>query len=284
LQHEAIDGVVVRVRDMNDNDRYLSVLTAERGRITVLSKGSRSMRGTQMGVSQLYTYANFEIYQRGSLYILKGGSAIDPFYALSMDIDRLNLAAYLCDLTCELTDEGEDATDMMRLLLNSLYAISKDLYPQEIIKGAFELRAAILSGYAPDLGGCGGCGATDEDYLYLDVMNGAIVCPSCLKSRGTQKYVPDAYDDIREAEVLCGLSRAAYAAFSFVAAAPISRLFAFELSDRDDLALFATAAETYLLSHLGHGFETLQFYRTMREPMKNGKEGLLASKQKTERE
>lgn len=274
LQHEAIDGVVVRVRDMNDNDRYLSVLTAERGRITVLSKGSRSMRGSQMGVSQLYTYANFEIYQRGSLYILKGGSAIDPFYALSMDIDRLNLAAYLCDLTCELTDEGEDATDMMRLLLNSLYAISKDLYPQEIIKGAFELRAAILSGYAPDLEGCTGCGVREEEYLYLDVMNGAILCPACLKKRGAQKYAPAAYDDIREAEVLCGLSRAAYAALSFVASAPLARLFAFKLTDGEDLHLFSTAAETYLLSHLGHGFETLNFYRTMREPLKNAKEEL----------
>ena len=62
MRHEAVDGVVVRVRDMGDHDRYLSILTAERGRITLLSKGSRSMRGPQMAVSQMFGYSNFEYY------------------------------------------------------------------------------------------------------------------------------------------------------------------------------------------------------------------------------
>ena len=112
MQHEAIDGIVVRVRDTGDHDRYLSLLTAEKGRISLLSKGGRSMRSAQMSVSQLYTYGNFEFYRKGDFYILKGGSPIQPFYALSMDIDRLNLAAYLCDLTCELSDEGEEAGEL----------------------------------------------------------------------------------------------------------------------------------------------------------------------------
>jgi hypothetical protein len=72
------------------------------------------------------------------------------------------------------------------------------------------------------------------------------------------------YDDIREADVLCRLSCAAYAAFSYAVQAPLARLFAFELSDPEDRELFAKAAETYLLSHLGHGFDTLNFYHSMR--------------------
>jgi len=266
VQHEAINGVVVRVRDAGDHDRYLSVLTAELGRITVLSKGSRSMKGGQMGVSQLYTYGNFEIYRRGSMYILKGGSAIQPFYSLSMDIDRLNLAAYLCDVTCELTDEGEEAGEMMRLLLNSLYAVSRDLYPQELIKGAFELRAATISGYAPDLSGCAFCGNDRHETFYLDVMNGAILCADCLQKRGNANRANTVYDDIREADVLCRLSQAAYAAFAYVITASVERLLAFELSDEQDRELFAHAAEVYLLSHLGHGFDTLNFYRSMQMP------------------
>ena len=266
MQHEAINGVVVRVKDMGDHDRYLSVLTAELGRITVLSKGSRSMRGGQMGVSQLYTYGNFEIYRRGTMYILKGGTAIQPFYSLCMDIDRLNLAAYLCDVTCELTDEGEAAGDMMRLLLNSLYAISRDLYPQALIKGAFELRAAALSGYAPEIDGCAFCGNQTPEYYYLDVMNGAILCNECLTHRKPAAQANTVYDDLREADVLCGLSPSAYAAFDYALSAPVERLFSFELTDSADRDLFEKAAETYLLSHLGHGFETLNFYRSMQTP------------------
>lgn len=264
MQHEVIDGIVVRVRDTGDHDRYLSLLTAEKGRISLLSKGGRSMRSAQMSVSQLYTYGNFEFYRKGDFYILKGGSPIQPFYALSMDIDRLNLAAYLCDLACELSDEGEEAGELLRLLLNSLYAISKDLYPQELIKGAFEIRAAVLSGYAPELEGCGVCGCTDAQHYYLDVMNGLLLCPECLDKRSRAAKTPDDYGELREAETLCSVTPSVCAAIRYCAYAPVERLFSFLLKDKEEMRDFSKVAQTYLLSHLGRSFDSLNFYYSMR--------------------
>lgn len=276
-QHETIDGIVVRVRDVGDHDRYLSVLTAEKGRITVLAKGSHSVRGQQVAVSQLYTYGNFEYYRKGTTNILKGGTPIQPFYALSQDIDRLNLGAYLCDLTCELTDEGEEAGEMLRLLLNSLYATSLDLCPQEQIKGAFEVRAAAMSGYEPDLSGCCRCGKREGDVFYLDVMNGALLCPECLAKGGKTAIGREATyaEELREAEILCMLPAPVLEAMRYCIHAPLSRLLSFGLREGDDLQLFAKRAETYLLSHLGHGFDSLNFYHTMREmpaPARKGTE------------
>lgn len=266
MQHEAIDGIVVRVRDMADHDRYLSVLTAEKGRISILAKGSRSLRGPQMAVSQLYTYGNFEYYRKGDFCILKGGSPLQPFYALSMDIDRLNLAAYFCDVICEVTDEGEEAGDMLRLLLNALYAVSRDLYPQEIIKGAFEMRVATMAGYAPELHACAKCGIEPSGDSFLDVMNGALLCPECLHRQAPRERQAPVYDDLREAEVICPISASTLAAIRYCVSAPIERLFSFRIQDSEDLCSFSKAAQTYLLSHLGRGFDSLNFYHTMRQP------------------
>lgn len=271
MQHEVADGLVIRVRDVGDHDRYLTVLTAQHGRITLLSKGGRSMRGTQRSVSQLYTYANFEYYKKGDFYILKGGSPIQPFYSLSIDIDRLNLAAYLCEVTYELTDEGAEAGDILRLLLNALHAISNDLYPQETVKAAFEFRAAALSGYAPELDACGICGKAGAESLYLDVMNGSIVCSDCLQKRGNLIKKSLEYDDIREADILCRLTPAVRAALCYVLHAPANRVYSFELKDGEDLQLLSTCAQTYLLSHLGRGFESLNFYHTLRHDAKGKK-------------
>ncbi len=264
--HEAIDGIVIRVRDMGDRDRYLTVLTAERGRITILSKGGRSVRSNQIPVSQLFTYANFEYYRRGDFNILKGGTAYQPFYALGLNIDRLNLASYLCDVTREMTDEGEEAEDILRLLLNCIYAISHDLYPQYRIKAAFELRMAAMSGYAPDLDGCTHCGASDREAMYLDVMNGALVCSECISEHTPKQrtWTPSQYDDIREASTLCPLTPAALNAMRYVLLAPIERILSFDLKDKEDADLFAAAAQTYLLSHLGRSFDSLDFYQTLR--------------------
>ena len=268
MEQCAIDGLVVRVRDMG-NDRYLSVITARLGRITVLSKGSHSLRGEQRAISQLFTYANFEIYRRGDLWILRGGSINHSFHSLSYDIDRMNLAAYFCEVGAELTDAGEDASEMLRLLLNSFYAIDQALYPIAIVKGAFELRAAFFSGYAPSLEGCAECGAEGNTVEYLDVMNGALLCSACLqKASKTPQITPASYDEIREARIILRITPAVYAAICYVADTSPSRLFSFDLHDEEDLRLFADAAETYLLSHLGHGFETLNFYHTMRQGAK----------------
>lgn len=263
--HDSIDGLIIRVFDTGDHDRYLTVLTADRGRISVLAKGSRSVRGQQVAISQLYTYGNFEFYRKGSTYILKGGSVLDPFYSLSTDIDRLSLASYLCDMTYELTDEGEPAPEMLRLLLNSLYAINKNLYSQEQIKGAFEFRAAVISGYEPDFDACNSCGCREVEQWYLDVMNGAILCQNCLQKKGNRAPIKDDYNEIREAEVLCPISAAVRNALHYCIHAPLSRLFAFELKDHNDLGDFSKTTETYLLSHLGRSFDSLNFYHTMRK-------------------
>lgn len=262
-KHEAIDGVVVRVKDTGDHGRYLSILTADRGRISMLAHGSRSVHSQQVAISQLYTYGNYEFYTKGSANILKGGSTVHVFHELSTDIDRMNLAAYLCDVICEFTDEGVEAEDFLRLLLNSFHAVSRELRPMEQIKGAFELRAAAMSGYLPDLTGCALCGKPHADPFYLDVMNGAILCGEC---RGKAQEPPrvGAYaDELREARILGILSPSVCAAFRYCLSAPLSRLFSFELKDENELRDFGRLAETYLLSHVGHGFESLNFYRSM---------------------
>lgn len=263
MRYESFDGVVVRVRQTGDHDVLLSVLTAEQGRITILSKGSKSLKGEQRAISQLFTNANFEVYRKGELYILKGGSPLHTFYGISKELERFALASYLCELVLELTDEGEAAQPMLQLLRNTLYSISEGAYPLSIIKAAFEWRAAILSGYAPSLSACTDCGRGDAQEFYLDVMNGALLCADCLGSRAKTPRKQGAYDEIREAELLLCLPSASLSAVRYVMQAPPSRLFSFKLSDEEELRLFSISAERYLLSHIGHGFDTLDFYHAM---------------------
>jgi len=79
MQHESIDGVVVRVRDTGDHDRYLSILTAERGRISMLAKGSRSLKGGQTAVSQLIPTAILNITSAGISISSREALPFNPF-------------------------------------------------------------------------------------------------------------------------------------------------------------------------------------------------------------
>jgi DNA repair protein RecO (recombination protein O) len=64
------------------------------------------------------------------------------------DIEKLSLAAYLCELLAQLATQNENANDFLRLMLNSLYLLEKDKRTVDFIKPLFELRCLSIAGYS----------------------------------------------------------------------------------------------------------------------------------------
>ena len=263
MRHESIDGVVVRVRDYGDHDRYLSVLTADEGRITILSKGGHSLKGPQTAISQLYTYANFEYSQKHGRYWLSGGSVTDSFFGLNSDISGFALASYLVQLAGEITGEGVPCERVLRMTLNSLYAIQNKLKPLPLIKSAYEIFAAEESGFSPDVSGCADCDRETFDSGWLDIMNGRLLCEECLSKQGGVDRAP-VTDRFMTQTILVPFNGEALAVWRFVSAAPLKRIFAFSVSEEGQ-KLLTRATETYLVNHLERSFETLEFYNSVKD-------------------
>ena len=146
-----VDGLVLQARNYGENDKLVTILTAE-GKQVVLAKGARSMKSKIKNITEPFVFANFELNQKGSaIPWIKGGSSIEIFYNLREDVEKLFLSTYVCDVASELSGERVDCTDMLRLTLNTLYAIMNDMRPLAQIKAVFEVRAAAISGYCPNL-------------------------------------------------------------------------------------------------------------------------------------
>lgn len=264
------DGLVVREYELGEHDKMLTLLTPAYGRIPVIAKGARSLRNKYMTPARLFTYANYELHRRGDMTWLRSAEIIESFPQLEREITRLYLAQYLADLACELSGEGEPAVDILRLTLNSLYAVCRGVKDQRLIKGTFEWRAAGYSGYLPELGNCHVCGAADArskddgGICYLDVMNGALMCASCAAGRMERDSAlpPGAIpvDDDGVRSILLPLDRAVIAAIKYVLEALPERMFAFSLSNEADLDTFSSAGSTYITHHLERGFASLALY------------------------
>ena len=260
MKHESIDGLVVRSTNSGENDAYLSILSAKRGRFGLLAKGARSIKGGSLAISQPFTLANFEYYTRDGINILKGGRVEKSFFEITNCSLSAYLSFYLCDLGCELSDEEVEAGELLRLLLNSLYALAEGLYPERLVKAAFEWRAMALSGYMPALHRCALCGAEGEEYFF-NLLNGSLVCRRCLSK--PQRPSPEE-DGGQGASKIYALSPATLAAMRYCLSAPVSRIFSFSLEE-DDLRVFSEIAEAYVLGHLERSFKTLEFYCCMKE-------------------
>lgn len=259
------DALVLRSTESGEFDRILTLLTPENGKITVIAKGVRSPRSKLAALSQPFAYGNFEVYRKGDMNWLRTGAVAEYFGGVRNSIDKLSLAAYVCDVATEITGEGVPAVDILRMTLNTLYALGRGLCPDRQIKAVYELRAAGYAGYMPEVTHCEKCGFKTPEISYLDVMNGRLLCAGCLKTTSV-KNAAVTYEDLEyERSILMPLTSSSLAAVRFALHSLPERIFSFRVADKETLDEFARAAETYLLNHLERGFDSLVFYRTVAE-------------------
>lgn len=251
-------GIVLRSTDIKESDRLITVYTESMGLVTALAKGSRSLKSRKMSSTQQFCYSNFVFYGQGDKLWVRESELIESFYSLRESIEGLALAMYVAEAIEDVaTAEGD--RDLLRLTLNTLYAIAKGSYDLAKVKAAFEIRAAAILGFMPDVVSCHRCGRGEGEFFF-DIMAGAVECSSCheLSSRGGDRLT-----DLHESSILCILSEGAKTALEYSIYSPLEKLFSFRISD-DDMHLFSRAAEEYLLNHLERGFKTLDFYNEVK--------------------
>lgn len=252
-------GLVVRASDVGESDRLLTMLTPERGRLSALSKGSRSPKNKNMPSSQLFSYADYVLYEKNGYFWVRESDLAESFFAIRTDIEKLALASYICDVAGDMTQEEQPEPELLRLTLNCLYLLSRkeSSKPNELIKAVFELRACAECGYAPELSGCTLCGGSTGETMYLDIPGGELICAKC---RGS---LPPADENTPDTERYLRLSGGAAAAAAYITSCSMEKLFGFRLP-AVDTALLGVAAEKYLLCRAERGFASLEFYKSLK--------------------
>lgn len=238
------DGLVVRQVNYKDNDQILTVLTKEHGLMTLKARGVRSRSSRLKGACQLLAYSEFTVFENRGFHTIDEANAIQMFPELRTDIELLSLASYFAQVAEVLSQEDMPNPELLSLTLNALYALCRRLCTPELVKAAFELRAACLGGYTPELSGCAVCGNPEPDRF--DVRGGILCCASCSAGEGLRLPV----------------SPGSLAAMRYLVSCDAKRLFSFRLEGRAVKEL-CDLTETYLQTQLERGFYTLDFYKSL---------------------
>ncbi len=258
MEKLSVKGLVIRERPHGENDKLLTLLTAERGKMFVTGKGVKSLKSHNMVSCQLFAYSTFILTKnKAGFYHVSETDLHEMFFGIRCDLNKIALASYMCDVADHISVENSDEVALLRLTLNMLYALSKDKRPTAQIKAAFELRCAAISGLAPDLSGCSMCGCDDAEMYYLDILEGELLCPDCIGRRGHDKY---ADRDGEWTRPFINVSPTLLRSMIYTVTADSAKILSFKLPE-EDLREYSAAAERYLLHHLGRGFQTLDYYK-----------------------
>lgn len=245
-----VKGLVVRSYEVSSGLHYIHILTHENGKVSAGVRGNITYRG-RFGVAVMpMSYSEFVLYTSGDSYWVNEATLISSFFGLSDDYSKLTLGSYVTDVASFMSVEGQPDEALMSLTLNTLWLISskKDLEYKKI-KAVFELRAAMIGGFAPDLGGCRDCGKNICDINYISAADGCLICSECAKLRS--KAVSEGFSD-----TLFKVSLPTVAAVNYALYSDPKKLYSFHL-DSTFMEEFVNLGEGYLARQLDHRFPTL---------------------------
>ncbi len=255
------NGLVIQEKDLGENDKLLTILVERYGKMFVVAKGAKSVRNRHMASSQLFSYATFGLRKRGNYYYITDSDLIESYYEIRTDITKLALASFVCDVVNDIVQEGNCEDDILKLALNTFYAIAKNVKPLEHIRAAFELRIAVIAGFTPNLESCMNCGEDSLKSAYFDLVDGVIYCEKC-KNNLFYANVENSFLERGLAKPIEILTESVIAAVKYVINARPERFLSFNLH-QDEAPLFYNVCEKFLLNQLERGFYSLSFYKSI---------------------
>lgn len=242
-------ALVIGTKDIDEEDRVLTLLSKEHGVIHAYVRGVRRMKSRLAPVTSLLCYSAFVLFQNKERYTVDSADSISMFFGLREDLVKLSLATYFAELSATLVPRGEPAPDYLRLLLNTLHLLEKGRCAPQHLKPVFELRALTLSGFMPNLVACRECACYEAEQMLFLAGSGELICGECLAAATlTEQPQP--------------LAPSVLAAMRHVIYSELEKLFFFELP-AEALASLSKMTERYLVCQTEKTYPTLDFYKAL---------------------
>lgn len=241
-----VQGLVLRVTDYNDKDALLTLLTPDHGLLTAKARGLRRKNSPLVAPCQLLAYGSFVLFEYRGMYTINEASSLELFQELRRDLGKLSLGTYMAQVAEVVSQEDLPSPELLSLVLNSLYALSRLDLPELLVKSVFELRMACLAGFTPDLTCCHVCGSPSPDRF--DLSAGRLECSGCRSTASGGLRMP--------------LTAGMLDAMRYIVSCPPKKLFSFRLPP-EELEQLGGVTEAFLTTMLERGFPTLDFYKSI---------------------
>ncbi|MSP61631.1 MAG: DNA repair protein RecO [Myxococcales bacterium] len=214
------DAIVVRVVDYGEADRIATLITRTAGKVSALARSARRSRKRFGGALELFGAGEATLVEGGGdLWRLESLHSQRGFPRLSQDVARLAHAAYVCELSRELSPH-HGPEERIYTLLDEMLGLLDRGGEEATLPGAaaallraFELALLDAAGLAPSLDRCVGCDGPGGEGDHLDARRGGLVCAACAAGTGSPSLAPSTRRVLQDAQrVALGDARASAAA------------------------------------------------------------------------
>ncbi len=246
MKQISVQALVIKVMDVGENDRLVTLLTRDMGVIKAFAPSAKKMKSKNYSGTAFLSFSSFLIEEVKDTLRIRDASLEKSYFKLGCDIAALALQQYFCELCSFLTPPEENSEEILKLLLKSISVINEGKMSFSLIKAIFELRLLSISGFMPNLVACCNCGEYNEDEMSFDYENGCLYCADCAIAVEAVK-----------------LPATATLALRHIVFSDFSKLFSFSVPEEYAEKL-AILTENYLLMQTEYNYKTLNFYKSIR--------------------
>lgn len=174
-----VNAVMLRAVDYNENDKILTLLTAEYGKISAGIKGVKKAGAKLRFACQPFCFAEYVLSRRGDKYTVINASECESFYDIRTDIDKFYRASIAVEAADALTYSDDGDGGIFPLLVGVLAKLSAEEGNGSLI--SYLLSVLKCSGYGINSDNCPVCGKplTEAGSLRFDMDSGSFICGGC---------------------------------------------------------------------------------------------------------
>lgn len=144
-----VTGIVLSAAPIGEYDKLVVLLTKERGKIRAFARGARRLNNPLMAAANVFAFGEFQIYEGRSSYSISQASIRNYFGELMQDFEGACFGQYFLEFADYYTKENADCMDFLRLVYQSLRALSVPSLPRILVRYIYELKAMVYSGECP---------------------------------------------------------------------------------------------------------------------------------------
>jgi len=181
------NALMLRAVDYNENDKILTLLSADYGKISAGIKGVKKPNAKLKFAAQPFCFAEYILARRGDKYTVINCSECESFYDLRTDINKFYAASAVIEAANALTYEGDECAELFSACVRTLSEMCAGEERLPLIK--FLTFALRISGYGIALDDCAECGAPliKAEKLRFDMNAGAFTCYGCGNGTGASR-------------------------------------------------------------------------------------------------
>lgn len=150
MRHIKSEGIVLNRRILKDVDRFLTILTEDRGKLTLLARSVRSIRSKRASSLDLFCLVRFGYIERGDYKILTHVELVESFRQGKKKLGDISRLFVIGELVDSLVPEDDPHPEVYNLLLTALTHLTRFDSPEYLDR--FKTKLLLLLGYGDQRG------------------------------------------------------------------------------------------------------------------------------------